>query len=186
MGIDELCVEVENALDEVAYLISNVIDPTWGDEKYHGFHNVLYGLIMRYFALVDVCSVYEHGGDNQTARMENFLHEKVGYELLTCRIAVKLWRHTLMHQASPSVIFDGSKNIEFYWLLHWDEEKLGSLKHMTFHDSGNRRILNVALERWLSDLRYTLTKLIPSLSKEQIRKAEEYFDLKNAISIKGS
>lgn len=186
MTIEELAIEAQNTIAEYNYLIKNVIDPLWGDPQLHGFRSVLYGLLIRYASFIDVISIYYCGDIPQSKRMLKIMTEKIGYARIPSLIAIKTWRHTLVHQGTPRILRDQTSG-SFEWLLHWDEERLGEQRHMQFQnaDQGGR-ILNLCLERFLKDLPPLIEELANEITKEQKSFAAEYFLRAHTVRINAS
>ena len=103
---------------------------------------------MNIMAIVDRLSNYTQPAKSQTKRMRRTL-EEMGADELEAKVAVQLWRHTLMHTGSPSVVtVDGRK---YMWLLQWSEQYLPRDQHLKFQaqDAG---VLNFCAITAVEDL----------------------------------
>ena len=126
----------------------DLVVPRWGTEK-HGYDRILYGLVMNIMAIVDRLSKYAHPAKAQTKRMRRTL-EEMGAGELEAKVAVQLWRHTLMHTGSPSVVtVDGRK---YLWLLQWSEQYLPRDQHLKLQAQGDPRALNFSAITAVEDL----------------------------------
>lgn len=139
---------------ETDLVYRNLVLPNWGSPDFHGFPSILYGTIMSAMSLSDRLSCYlvgEAGGD-QTKRMRA-LFETRGHSAESAKVAVQLWRHTLMHTGMPSIVIDHKTGISYHWLLHWGSDHLPKVQHMTFQQLGpNERVLNFGASFLVDDL----------------------------------
>lgn len=115
------------------------------------------------FSLIDVLSQYEAGTTQvrgQTDRMVRFMHGHMDYDEFASFVAIKMWRHKLMHTAQPRPLI-GSSGKRYRWLLHWWGE-LPQEQHMQFQ---NEPILNVGLMWLLDDLRESAARFFDAVSR---------------------
>ncbi len=185
MQSTELKQAIEQTVLEINYLVDNCVEREWGKSPLHGFPSTLYGLVMRYSSFIDTLSVYYYGSENQTIRMAKVLIDLLDYPEIPSKVFVKMWRHSLMHQAEPSLI--KTKTIddyfEFRWLLHWTRNRTGNQQNMSFATAGYLRVLNIDLQTLFKDLEEKIEMLINDLTDAQKSRALKYFSEENKIQI---
>ena len=119
---------------------------------------------MGVFSRVDYLSLIWAGKNgDQSKRMVDFLTKYMSRDREKHSLAVKLWRHTLMHTARPRALHDGRTGKALYWLLHWGEH-LPKEQHYEFSETSDTRILNLALMYLIEDLQHALTQYLTDLS----------------------
>lgn len=144
------------ALQAESLLVQDkLVNPGWNGEL-HGLPRTLYGYMMNCFTFIDLLSQYRQGSTSsqgQTKRMVAFMDDYLGYDPKANKVAVKLWRHTLMHTANPEVIWGEDSEIRYWWLLHWGPPYLPIEQHMHFQNrSTSEEILGVGLSYLISDV----------------------------------
>jgi hypothetical protein len=95
----------------------------------YGFHNSCHAYVMLCFAWLDGLSSYWAGSKDkispcntkrsQTRRITAFLAKYHSPQHDVHRVAVQLWRHTLMHESKPREICDDAGN-HYRWRLYWE------------------------------------------------------------------
>ena len=81
--------------------------------------------------------------------------------LFRSSMAVKLWRHTLMHTGEPRELRDPKTGRSLCWLLHW-REQLPEDQHFTLTGTKSMQ-LNMALFHLLRDLKKGQRKYLADL-----------------------
>jgi hypothetical protein len=126
----------------------------------HHFPYTSYGFVMCLFSKIDLFSRYWFpAARNQTSRMATFLNQHVGYGINESDVAVRLWRHCLMHTSQPRLLLDPTNSVSYGWLL---QHELFT-HHCVFQNTGNPRILNLGVLNLASDLRNAAKTLIYDL-----------------------
>ncbi len=150
-GIEAIQSDIQSLKREVQQVFSKLVIPGWTVPPDHGMPNTLYGFVMRSFSLIDLLSSHFVGkDDDQTSRMRKFMCRHVGWDNTTAHVAIKFWRHTLMHTASPRTLYEVESTREIKWLLHWGDEHLPRIQHMTLLE--NPKILNMSLVGLIEDI----------------------------------
>lgn len=142
---------------ESSAVYQTLVKPTFGSGGHH-YHMTLWAYVMSAFARVDLYSRLALGqmkGD-QTGRMLEFLNTYLPNDVLAHRLAVQLWRHTLMHTTRPRRLRDTKSGREYFYLLHWGADQLPREQHYTVQDGQN---LAVGLEFLLEDLLSAIERL---------------------------
>jgi hypothetical protein len=123
-----------------------------GSEDRHGFPRTLYGYVTASFSFIDLLSGYCYGDRmSQTKRMRRLLVDYMGASRDAAAVAVKLWRHTLMHTGNPWTLVERSSRKRYSWLLHW-REHLPRDQHMKLQPPPGGEVLNVSLLYLVDDL----------------------------------
>lgn len=144
--------EVETVLPLTAAL--------WKQHPRH-FPYTSYGYAMCLFSKVDLLSQYWLPSITaQTDRMTEFLVQCVGRGVQESTVAVKLWRHCLMHTSQPRPLIDHSTGRTYRWLL---QHELTGRDHFTLVPNGNDTIFNMGLLNLCRDLRASLEALLADL-----------------------
>lgn len=157
---------------EVKLVYHELVLPRWGDPVWHGLPRTLYGYMMLTLSTVDLLSVFRHGLQDQTARMRSFLAGNMSYATLEAAVAVQLWRHTLMHTGSPSVVTERGTGERFRWLLHWGADHLPRDQHMHLVTGDGSRILGVGLEYLVQDLEVAARQLFSQAERDDNQRDE--------------
>ncbi len=128
-------------------------DGNAADHRRDSYPRMLYGFLMNAFSFVDLFSNYRYAdtAGRQTPRMQTFLED---YQLASHReavVAVKLWRHVLMHTGNPRLLVDSATGDEYLYLLHWGDW-LPRAEHMVLRQAGTRQALNVGVAYFVDDL----------------------------------
>lgn len=157
---------------EVATLWKDMIDNDWYGGTHH-FPNMTFGLMMSCFARIDLYSRYWRGtNEKQTLRMRDFLGEYVyPNRLEENRVAVQMWRHTLMHTSEPRRLRDRRTGMEYMWRVHF-KEPLREEQHYTFvqgHDG--TRILDIGIVYFVADLKHGMKKFLNDLNTDPVLQA---------------
>lgn len=148
---DERLTELADLDEEISTVYRELVEPRWQTDP-RRFSRTLYAYVMATLSFVDLLSTYRYDDDSQTRRMGRFLAEYLGVAQESAALAVKLWRHTLMHTANPQVVRDEASGTRYRWLLHWGAQ-LPRAQHMTVTRAGHdERILNVAISYLVHDL----------------------------------
>ena len=150
---------------EVSQIYETLVLPNWNGPL-HGFSETLYGLMMAVFARFDMLSGYWRGNASskgQTARMTEFLDTFVRSSTEANSVAVRVWRHKLMHTSRPRYLLNEQTGKTYRWLLHW-REHLTREQHFTFVDTGESKILNLGLMYLIEDLRTATMAYLLQLS----------------------
>ncbi len=174
--------EHTNATDQLAYEV-NTLWEVFQETDWYGntkhFPNAHHGYVMMCFARIDLLSLYwrppydpvrtpqyDHKRDKQTLRMrafmEQYLYPQRVHEI---RVAVQLWRHTLMHTSEPRRLRDKRTNQEYEYLLHFGDW-LPREQHFTFASQPTTEILNVAITYLVDDLRTGTDKYLNDLEAD--------------------
>lgn len=116
------------------------------------------------FARLDLYSRLWDGGatEDQSPRMRAFLKCYLPRDPLADALAIKLFRHTLMHTSRPRRLHDRKSGLEYTYLLHWGAPQLPRTHH--YQISGANK-LNFGLEYFLDDLDTLLTAYLADLAK---------------------
>jgi hypothetical protein len=139
--------------EEVQLVLETLVLPNWSG-RLHGMTNILYGAMMRSFSLFDLLSILDTGSDaeSQTIRMTHFLANRADIGTEEAEIAVRIWRHQLMHTAAPRPILIRGEETRYEWLLHWGHPHLPREQHFRFHVHEHRKILGIGLQYLIEDL----------------------------------
>ena len=115
---------------EVSWVYEHLVRPNLGRQEPEfmktNFTDTIYGYVMRAFSFLDLFSAYWDGlnnPDSQTERMISFMRQYLDFPDTESRVAVKLWRHTLMHTAQARIIVDSKAGVTYAWLLVWTSEE---------------------------------------------------------------
>lgn len=150
---DAVKAELGRLGEEVEVVYAQLVLPGWGGPL-HGLHRTLYGHVMNCFAFIDLLSQYWMGmtrDRGQTQRMIELMQRYLRYEALASSVAVRMWRHALMHTAGPKVLVGRPSGRPYRWLLHW-REHLPRDQHMKFQQAPEAWILNIGLAYLVEDL----------------------------------
>ena len=154
---------------EVEKIYSTFVLPHWGDEL-HGFTETLYGYMMSVVARIDLLSAYWKGNTatrGQTRRMVEFMDTYVSQNHEANSVAVKTWRHLLMHTSRPRQVRDERTGKVYRWLPHWGEH-LPPDQHYTFTETIDSKTLNLGLIYLIGDLKKGIEKYLVDLSVEPL------------------
>ena len=142
--------ELQRLRDEVEHVYTALVLPGWGGAQ-HGLPDTLYGYIMGAFARLDLFSHHWQGKKaNDSRRMVDFMCAYMRPERRANSVSVNVWRHNLMHSASPRRLLDRTSGQQVGWLLHWGDEHLPREQHFQFQSGG--QVLSVSLFGLLDDL----------------------------------
>jgi len=173
-SIDEIRNELYSVTEEIdleaKMVYEKLVKPYWEDEQLHGFPHCLYGFMMRCFAHIDLSSLYWKGnGGNQTRRMVDYLEQyEIAPDRVSANVALKMWRHSLMHTGAPRTVVNKKTRRSYKWLLHWSDEKLSAeARHFTFSGATDPRILNFALISLIADLRRASEQYLKDLARDR-------------------
>ncbi len=163
---NELESKVDGLEREAKLVYDQVMCPHWGGELL-GLPQTLYGYMMVCFSWIDLLSAYWAGGNtNQTPRMINFMDKYISPNREAYNVAVKCWRHVLMHTAEPRRLQESNTKVEYDWLLHWWRE-LPAEQHFAFqHVTPNRKILNLGLIYLIADIRSALQRYLDDVTAD--------------------
>lgn len=123
--------EVRDVRSEVEWVYRDLVSkhyPVAQAGKRYGFGYTCHAYVMLCFARIDGISAFWAGGKNwispgehgrgQTKRIVAFLDKYYPRETTTHRLAVKLWRHTLMHEGIPRPVITKSGD-QYHYVLEW-------------------------------------------------------------------
>jgi hypothetical protein len=169
-----------NRLSHEADLIyRQLVLPGWGGPD-HGMVSTLYGYVMSAFALIDNLSAHWRGSENeQSRRMVAFMTKYMHLNHHINSLAVQIWRHKLMHTASPRQLVDNNTGKTFRWLLHWGDEHLPRDQH--FKLQAAEAIFNMSLFGLLENIEQAIRKYSIELSSDDILQTN-FLAVKTAIS----
>ena len=146
---------------EVLAVYNALVLPHWGKDM-HGFPQTLYGYMMCVFSFVDLLSAHWKGDKRgQSERMLCFMNTYMRSQKEENRVAIKTWRHSLMHTARPRALLHAQTARKHKWLLHWYKH-LPEEQHYTFNDDTDVRILSIGLVYLIRDLK----KAVDNYDKE--------------------
>lgn len=158
--------EIERLLAEAEYCYEKIVLPNWGSEKYHGFPDVLFGLVMGVMSRVDIISQHFNNSNmKQTPKMVSFLNRYVKEDNEFNTALIQIWRHQLMHTSAPREVIDEQTNITYRWLLHW-KEHLPIEQHYTFVFHNNSKILNIGLIYLIVQLKNAISSYLTDLQTD--------------------
>jgi hypothetical protein len=124
------------------------------------FPATLYGLIMNCFAMIDLASSYWRGStERQSERMVQFLTEFFSATPEAAFVAVKMWRHALMHTSQPRTLVCMNTGVEYIWLLHWGEWLPRPDHFKIKRPTAQQRKIDLALTYLVEDLCLALDEL---------------------------
>ncbi len=156
---------------EANYIYENIVLPNWCSDGLHWFPSILYWLMMLVMSKIDITSQYwdttpldKRWKWHQTVRMVWFLTNYVNIDKQINESLVQIWRHTLMHEGSPS----GN------YLLHW-KEHLPREQHYTIANG----ILNISLIYLIEDLKNWVYRYIDDIKNNP--DLQEYFNARSII-----
>ena len=157
--------EVLRIKNEAEYCLSTIVLPNWWSKNLHGFPDILYGFIMSIMSRIDlVSSYYEWTNADQTKRMIRFLNKYFENENELNSVLIYMWRHQLMHTASPKSIINSTSWTRYEWLLHWWIEHLPIEQHYTFNETGGYKIIQIALIPLIEQLNMAIQKYLADLN----------------------
>lgn len=163
---DERLAQMADLEDEIAIVYRELVEPRW-DIDTRRFARTLYAYVIATFSFVDLLSAYRYGEPKQTERMRRFLTHYLGADRDVAVVAVKLWRHTLVHTANPQILTDKASQLRHRWLLHWATQ-LPREHHMTITSTGpNDSVLNAALFYFVADVRRAAGQLFDDAARDQ-------------------
>ena len=147
---DQLRADLRQLREEVTVVNETLVRPTWEPHTHH-YPVTLYGYMMAVFSRLDLYSQLWDGGitKNQTRRMHAFLGQYLPRDPLAHALAIKLWRHTLMHTSRPRRLRDRATQRQFEYLLHWGSPQLPREHH---YRVANGTKLDIGLQYLLEDL----------------------------------
>lgn len=169
---DSLTEPVEHLVFEVNTLWKTFQETDWFGDNGH-FPNAHYGYIMLIFARLDLFSRYWNGGEiwkdgkkNQTERMIQFMERYLHHNKMEeHRVAVKLWRHTLMHTAEPREVLNVSTKTGYRYLLHFGDW-LPRTDHYTFDLLPSGKSLKIGITYLADDLKCALDRYLIDLDND--------------------
>jgi len=94
--------------------------------------------------------------------MVDFIEHYMGCSRQAASMAVKMWRHNLMHTSEPRMLQDPEQGKSLSWLLHWGEE-LPKADHFTVTGKTAMQI-NMALFHLIEDLKTGQRKYLKDLA----------------------
>ena len=113
----------------------------------------LWAFMMLGFGHIDFVSALWKGTDKgQSRRMTDFMERYLGMSRRPASMAVKIWRHKLMHTGEPRKVIDRATGKTCSWLLHWAHQ-LPANQHATTNEQGKEIILQMSLSSFLADLK---------------------------------
>lgn len=158
--------ELERLKVESRTVYESLVLPGWGGAQ-HGLPDTLYGYLMGVFARLDLASAYRVGTEErQSARMVEFMTVYVNPDRLVNSVLVQVWRHKLMHTASPRALVDRARGVTYRWLLHWGDEHLPREQHMRFQANGE--IVNLSLFGLLDDVERSFHSYVIELNSDPV------------------
>ena len=80
-----------------------------------------------------------------------FLVQFLGCTHVAAEMALKMYRHTLMHGANPRILKRGDREIA--WLVHWGEPWIARSMNLTTHTSGSLEVIHVSVEALVDNVR---------------------------------
>jgi hypothetical protein len=157
--------EIDRLAQEVDIVRQSLVLPGWLGPQ-HGLPDALYGYIMGLFARVDLMSAYWRGSfANQSVRMVDFLSHFMQPDRTINSILIQVWRHKLMHTASPREVRDPDAGRTYRWLLHWGDEHLPRNQHLTFQQNGEN--LNMTLTGLIAGVQQAAVLYVQALNISQ-------------------
>jgi hypothetical protein len=126
-----------------------------------------YAFMMACFARIDLLSRYWEGTNaDQTLRMRRFMLKYMypGKDKEVA-IAIKLWRHGLMHTAEPRMILISNTETKVANLLHFGDW-LPKEQHFTLIQ-GAYEVLNMAVTFFAADVRDALGRYLDDLEDSE-------------------
>jgi hypothetical protein len=86
--------------------------------------------------------------------MRQFLVDYLGASPGAAAVAVKLWRHTLMHTGNPYELVGKASGKRYRWLLQWGGEHMDRAEHLQLRGAGaGEETLGLGLLYLVEDLR---------------------------------
>ena len=159
----EFIEELERLENEAKIVFLELVLPNWGGPR-HGFPDTLYGYMMGAFARIDLVSAHWHGSfDDQTGRMIRFMDRYLDSDHEANSASVQIWRHKLMHTASPRTLRDGKTGKVYLWLLQWGEQHMPKEQHYKFQSGSSDRILNIGLLNLVAAIKIAVAAYITDL-----------------------
>lgn len=160
--------------EEVQTVYGQLVDYGAGHPR-GPYVQTLYAYMARCFAFIDRLSLLWNPGRSQTPRMADFCVHYMHVTPEAAQVAVKLWRHLLMHTAEVRPVVETTTKIEYHWLLHWGPEQLNRERHFrVFELVGAKRSLEMALTYLVDDVTQAARASLGDARKSRaVRKAFE-------------
>ena len=151
---------------EAEYLYNKLIGPgLLGD--LNNFPHTLYGLVVAAFSRIDLYSAYYVGSLKSpiTNRMTEFMVSFMGIDEKAARVAVEMFRHSIVHTGIPRPSSDKTSGVRFLWLLHWGDDHLPRADNLALQPNGY--VVNLSLLGLLDELKVGLSRYLQALSTDQ-------------------
>jgi hypothetical protein len=159
-----LLVELVRLSTEADTVYRNLVLPSWADPKLNHFTATLYGYMMSAFARIDLASMLWRGtSGSDSKRMVDFMCAFLQPNRVANALAANMWRHKLMHTASPQVVTDRRTGHVYRWLLHWGDEHLPREQHFRLQSNG---VLDLSLFALLDDLAIAFHRYVSLLGAD--------------------
>ncbi len=130
--------DIRQLKQEAEIVYRELVLPGWGSQHRHGFNRILYGFVMTCFSFIDLLSSYWRGSlTGQTGRMVAFMNRYVAERPAAHLVAVKMWRHALMHTGNPQPMREERTGRMIVWRLHWSGDQLPRDQHMVLRSDGH-------------------------------------------------
>ena len=154
---------------QVEAVYQTSVMPNWDSgASWHRMPHILYGCMMWSFAFIDLLSGYWTGTTSQhgqTDRMLGFIERYLKKPRREASIAIKMWRHKLMHTALPRILRDSNTGKSYSYLLHWaDQLQIG--QHFTLSPNIEGENLNLSLFFLIDDIKLGLERYLDDLAKD--------------------
>lgn len=106
------------------------------DDREHHFRHATFGYLMACMGQIDVMSLCMFGPDkkkgDQTKRMQRFMEEYIDpTKVEQHRVAIQLFRHTLMHTGALNYQYDETRKIAYTWQVYFGDSAASKRKHYT-------------------------------------------------------
>lgn len=167
-----LVADLQRLKRESVAVYETLVLPGWGGPQ-HGLPDTLYGYIMGLLARIDLASAHWMGNEkDQSIRMVDFMTKYMNRDRRVNSVLVQVWRHKLMHTASPRVLVDRQRGLTYRWLLHWGDEHLPREQHLRFQPNGE--IVNLSLFGLIDDIDRALSNYLAELLVDSV--VQQHFD----------
>lgn len=156
-----------------------LVQPTWSDDATH-YPATLWCLVMGVFSRIDLYSLLWDGGERvrkgQTERMVEFLQTYLQRDPIVDRLAIQLFRHTLMHTSQPRTIRHSNTSKLFSYNLQWESGHLPRENHWRLVDGFH---VEYGLEYLIEDLDLGLNRLLSEAerSDELVKRIEKGWEV---------
>ncbi len=175
---DQLRTDSRQLLEEASDVNDRLVELTWGTGSHH-YYATLYSYLMAAFSHIDLYSRLWDGGREkyQTKRMLMFLDHYLPKDKATHKLAIQLWRHTLMHTSRPRKLKDKNTGQIYKYLLHWGAPQLPIELHYKLEDHK----FNLGLIYLLNDFDLVLENYLGEASSSTILQSNAVSSLKKIV-----